>query len=363
VPILTLSIQNFRNIERQEWELSPGLNVLEGENAQGKTNLLESLYFLANGRSFRTQEALSLIRFGSTAAQLQANIGHGSLTSLLEMNLDEAGKKIRLQGKALSGMATVYKVLRVLIFTPESTALFRSAPSVRRRYFDLATGVHRSGYSELLGRYARVLRQRNRLLEQGRPPEELEPFDHQWAELVRLIMAEREEHLRELLPLWQERLAMLAHFHIPLSARWEGRLSREEHPDEAALLRALRDRSAEERRYGRTVLGPNRDDLAVYFGSQWVREVASQGQQRILTIALKLAEADLFAAKTGLSPIFLLDDVGSELDLRHMGQLLEILAGIHAQTVLTTARSGSFASLRARTFRVEAGRLLDGDKA
>lgn len=354
-----ISIQNFRNLEDPTLELSPGLNVLEGENAQGKTNLLEAMYFLANGRSFRTSHLESLIAFGSPGSRLLAGVEHGDLESKVEMFLSEARREVQLSGKKIHGMAKIHRIFRVLIYTPESTALFRTSPGARRRYFDLAIGVHRFDYPVLLGRYSRVLKQRNQTLEQSMGRESREPFDRLWAELSLGIMQARAEYLRDLLPYWRGRLSELTQTHAPLSARWEGRLSLEEHGDVASLLEALWESAGEEERYRRTVLGPNRDDLWVGFGSQAVREVASQGQHRMLTIALKLAQADLFVATSGNSPVFLLDDIGNELDPHHMERLLGMLSEIHAQTLLTTAHPGSYDGLRAKNFWVEKGKILE----
>jgi DNA replication and repair protein RecF len=214
----------------------------------------------------------------------------------------------------------------------------------------------------MISRYARVLRQRNQLLETGAPQEIREPFDRQWAELSLKIMKEREAYLQELLPIWQARLDSLTQSHSPLAARWDGRLKLSHESDEESLLKALLESRDEEFRYRKTVLGPNRDDLTVWFGRRQVREVGSQGQQRMLVIALKLAEADLFYQRTGNSPVFLLDDIGSELDPGHLGKLLAALGEIQAQTILTSAQSGSFDSLHAPSCRVQKGKLISKSK-
>ncbi len=361
MPIQSLTIKNFRNLEEVHWKLAPGLNVLEGENAQGKTNLLEAVFYLANGRSFRTQHRESLIRKGTQGTFLGAQLLHGDLQSPLTMEIAMAGRTVRLVGKTLSSMKRIHELFRVLIFTPDSSLLFRSSPTQRRRYFDHAITVHNPAYGEWIQRYTRVLQQRNRLIEQGSPREALTAFDGQWAELTLEIMRERRAYLKTLLPFWKKRLASLTQTNAALAAEWQGQLNLEEHGAVAALLTALEEASAEERRYGRSLLGPHREDLWVGFGGELVREVGSQGQLRMLVIALKLAEADLFQTKTRHSPVFLLDDVGSELDPRHFERLLEMLTELHSQTILTSAQRGSFASLNARRFWVEMGLLHEGN--
>ncbi len=358
MPLTSIRIQDFRNIEALQAGLSPGLNVLEGENAQGKTNFLEAIYYLANGRSFRSQEIGSLIRFGASSALLEANLAHQDLASHLALELGPEKRDVRLHGKPLQRWGQVHELLRVLIFTPDSSALFRSIPSVRRRYFDHAIGVHQPAYSSLLSRYTRILRQRNELLEMSGPEDLLEGFDRQWAEAAHGVMLLRREYLQELLPRWSTRLEQLGGMDLSLRAQWE-RSATAQDLDTESILQALARGREEERRARRTLRGPPRDDLKVQFGEHAVREVASQGQQRVLVIALKLAEADLFQQKTGRAPVFLLDDLGSELDRERQRRLLQILGEISAQTILTTTQQDAYDSLHARTFLVHLGKIKE----
>lgn len=361
MPFQSLQLQNFRNLSLLDWELAPGLNVLEGENAQGKTNVLEALYVLANGSSFRTSDLLSLITWESLGASLKASIEHQDLISKIQLKINpepRPNKELHLNGKKLRSFKELHRKLRVLIFTPESTTLFRATPSVRRRYFDLAISKHYPHYSATLSRYTRVLRQRNLMLEQGAPTELRESFDLQWAELSLQLILARQEYLAELTPLWQQRLAELTQSHAEFSAQWLGDLSELPKLSETSLLEKLQSTQEKEQRTRRTALGPHREDLVVHFGGKLVKEVASQGQHRMLTISLKLAEADLFVAKTSDPPVFLLDDIGSELDENHLRALLKILGELHSQTVLTTAHRGEYATLAAQTHSVKQGQLI-----
>jgi len=352
-----LTIRNFRNLEEQGFHPGEGLNVLEGDNAQGKTNLLEAIYYLANGKSFRAAETESLIRFGEPQAELAAHWEQETLDYRLELRVRPEGRETKFQGKAIVRLTPVQASLRVLVFTPDSSQLFRSPPLTRRRYFDHAIAVQSPTYGSALNRYQRVLRQRNHLLESGAPPHLLEPFDHQWAESAAELMSERRAYLEILLPIWKSRWRALSGEDWALSASWQGPVEEErvEHPE--ALLEALAGLRSEERRQGRTLLGPQREDLVLSLEGHPVREAASQGQQRMLVIGLKLAEADLFRENSRRSPVFLLDDLGSELDERHRRLLLDSLGEIEAQTFLTTAQHGAYAALHARNFRVVSGRI------
>lgn len=354
-----LHIRDFRNIAGQDWELAPGLNVLEGENAQGKTNFLEAVYYLANGRSFRGSESENLIRFGRERAELKAAWSHEGLEHRLAMRLTPQGREVEFQGKTIVRLAPVQASLRVLVFTPDSAMLFRSPPQARRRYFDHAIAVQRPGYASLLSRYQRILRQRNQVLERGGPPELLASFDRQWAEGALALMRERGAYLEALRGPWARRFQDLLGETVDLNWHWAGPLCERGALDLEGLLETLEGVRAEERRRGLTLLGPQRDDLAATLGGHPLKEIASQGQQRMLVIALKLAEADLFQAQSGRAPVFLLDDLGSELDARHQGLLLDMLGELKAQTLLTSAQQGAYAALHARTFTVREGRLSE----
>lgn len=354
-----LHIKDFRNIADQTWALAPGLNVLEGENAQGKTNYLEALYYLANGRSFRVSEGENLIRFEQSNAELRAQWSDEGLEHRLRIRIFPEGRKVEYQQKEIVRLAPVQSQLRVLIFTPDSSMLFRSSPTLRRRYLDHAISLQLPGYSSLLSRYQRVLRQRNQVLEMGGGYELETTFNIQWAETTLAVMEEREKYLQALKVPWRERVYRLLGESPEIEWRWDGPLYRRGAQDLDALLSVLEEVRQEERRRGQSLLGPQRDDLSILWANRPVKEVASQGQQRMLVIALKLAEADLFQAQHGKSPVFLLDDLGSELDSRHQGLLLEILGELKAQTVLTSAQQGAFSALHARTFRVQSGLLSE----
>jgi DNA replication and repair protein RecF len=358
VPFQSFSIQNFRNIHELQWELAPGLNVLEGDNAQGKTNLLESVYYCANLKSFRTQETESLIRHGESAARLHSSVVHEDLTYRLEISVSAEKKKILFQGKELTRRANLHQSVRVLVFTPDSTPLFRGSTSLRRRYFDHAIALHQPTYTKWLSRYQRVLAQRNQQLGGGGRGELLETYNQQWGEYALELMKMREAYLTELTPLWEKRFSELNGNKWRLQPSWEGRLWKIAPRDLETLLQVLQTSAPEESRQRRTVLGPHRDDLVVQFEGHPIREIASQGQQRLLVIALKLAEADLFQIRHQKAPTFLLDDLGSELDPYHQQLLLERLGDLQAQTILTTTQQGAYDLLQGKTFRVAQGRFV-----
>lgn len=358
MPIHDLSIENFRNIICFRGLLSPRLNILRGENAQGKTNFLEAIYYLANGKSFRVQENESLIQFSKAEARLNCGISHQDLHSQLELKIDSEGRSVKFQNKILHRFTKIHEILRVLVFTPDSTSLFRSSPGNRRRYFDHAISVQQSSYSTLLGRYTRVLAHRNRILERG-DLSALPEFDSQWMKGYQELIAVRQDYLEKILPYWKQRFEELSGMKIEMNAKWESSLGYYQDLDENVLVRALREIRPKETLLRHTLLGAHRDDLRLFFDHHPIRQLASQGQQRLVVIALKLAEADLFQSLTGKNPVFLLDDLGSELDAERQSRLFKVLDTMEAQTFLTTTQESSNLNLRGTEFSVRSGSILE----
>lgn len=355
MPLTSLNIRNFRNIGELAWQPGAGLNILEGENAQGKTNLLEAVYYLANGRSFRVQDPQNLIRFDAAGAELTGRWVEGDLATTVQMRILPEGRETFLQGKPLHRLGKIHEQFRALLFTPDSALLFRGSPTARRRYFDQAIGVVFPEYGPELARYQRILRQRNQCLEDGAPEDVLAGFDRQWADAALVLVAARRKYLRELTPFWERRFRQLSGMELELNTHWEESAGEE---GTAALLEALGRRRSAERARRRTLAGPHLDDLKTLFSRHAVREVGSQGQQRMLVIALKLAEADLFRERGGRGLIFLLDDLGSELDAGRQRRLIDLLGELKAQTVLTTAQTGIYADLQGQTFQIAEGVLF-----
>ncbi|MCP5468615.1 MAG: DNA replication and repair protein RecF [Deltaproteobacteria bacterium] len=352
-----LEVQNFRNLQNTQLEFSPLLNLVIGDNAQGKTNLVEAIYFAATGKSFRTQDLTSLIRENSAQLHLEMQFLHHGLESELKLSLSQDVKELSLLGKKIRSWQKIHALLRVLVFTPDSTLLFRSTPSVKRRYFDQAMSFQFPQYAKLLGRYQRTLRQRNLLLEELAPERLLAPFDQQWAELSAEILRMRRDFLQTLLLDWRKRLSELSDFSANFSAAWQGKLDYERDWDAESLKAELKATAFQEKRYRRTVIGPHLDGVQAFFSGKVLREVASQGQQRMVVIALKLAQADFFQSHNQLAPVFLLDDIGSELDANHLKNLLQTLKQLGAQTFLTTTHSLKMDFSDLKSFQLKQGKI------
>ncbi len=401
-----LSLTNFRNYTRLELSLPDRLTVLQGANAQGKTNLLEAIHLLATARSPRAAAERELINWLALEsplpyARLVGEIGAGRDAEKLELVLELATngggngptvrKQVRVNGAPKRAIDLVGR-LRVVLFLPEDVDLVAGAPGGRRRYLDIALCQIAPAYCRALGEYNRVVTQRNALLRQlrdfGGDQGQLAFWDAQMAEHGSVLIHRRGAAIRDLDRLAADRLAELTggaerlHLgYLPSPdpdvligassgaqvAAQRQRLA-EARPAYAAVsqeevserfLAALRGSRPREIAAGASLLGPHRDDVAFTVDGRDLRPFGSRGQQRTAALALKLAEVQMMRVETGESPLLLLDDVMSELDETRRHTLLDVLASVDQAIVTTTDWSDFSPELlgQARMLRVERGTL------
>lgn len=321
--LATLHLCHFRNYSDLLLEFSAGLNVVHGENAQGKTNLLEAIYFLATGRSPRAGRDQELIQHG--AEELRARARVVRQTGALDLEIaygQETRKALKINGVPERRIANLVGKLAAVFFSPDDLQLVKGPPAGRRRFLDIELSQVSSTYLHHLAVYNRVLAQRNTLLRQIAEghvsPLLLEAFDDKLLDSGSQLIIRR---LRAV-----ESLAKLAaHYHAQMTGGVEqlslsyvnssipdGVTAESEVRDR--LVDALKRHRSEELRRAQTVVGPHRDDLLLRVNGQEARLFASQGQQRTAVLALKLAELEYMREQIGESPVLLLDDVASELD-------------------------------------------------
>ncbi|RIV17644.1 DNA replication/repair protein RecF [Alicyclobacillaceae bacterium I2511] len=369
-----LILQQFRNYKNQLLTLHPHLNVLTGDNAQGKTNVLEAVYYLAVGKSHRTNHDMDLIQQGQTMAQLQVVISREEREQELVLQLRGHTKTARINGIVQSKMTDFIGRLQVVLFAPEDLSLVKGGPSVRRRFIDIELGQSQPAYLYHLGQYARTLQQRNALLKQfahgTRDEEYLSVFDQPLAEHGAQVWLRRSRFLLRMSELVQHTYATLSSSREHLTLDYDCSLpgvdllhnSTSVTALSEAFQNALRQKHELDCRQGHTSLGPHRDDLLFFLDGQNVQSYASQGQQRTIVLALRLAEIDLLREEAGEYPVLLLDDVLSELDNQRQ-QNLVLAMSEKVQIILTTA---NFIQLpktmtqQARLFQVCSG-IISGE--
>lgn len=360
-----LRARGWRNLEPLDFVPGPRVNVLHGDNGQGKTNLIEAAYYLATLRSFRTSHADELVRVGAEAtgrAQLSARIEHRGLDRKVELELGPDGRSVRLDGKNVRGAAAIFGAVSVVLFVPEDLLLPRAAPSARRRFLDLAVFNVERGYYREASAFQKVLKSRNHLLKRGPfDPVLLDAYDEELARTGARVVLRRRALVADLAPRMRDLFHAL-HGPLAVELRYRGAPAIDAAGDEeavrGALLTNLRAQRALDERRRFTGTGPHTDDLEIVLEGRLAREHASQGQLRSLVLALKLAELRNVEARLGDVPVLLLDDVPSELDPTRRRFLFEMVGTLACQTLISVTERDVVSPLEARAdFRVAAGRI------
>jgi DNA replication and repair protein RecF len=355
----SLSVRRVRNIDALDLEPSPRLNVIVGDNGHGKTSVLEAIYLVATTKSFRAEKLASLIKEGTEGASVTARIDEGGARREQRFVLGERSRVARLDGKPPSTLGAYAVRTPVVVFAPADLELVSGGASGRRRLLERVALFVDSPGSEARLRYERAMRSRQRsLAERGPRARELEAFEAVMAtEGARHSLARRRaaERVVEELGRTFSRLAALG---TPVAAGFAPGGTE----DEAVFRQRLaRDRDVDARR-GSASFGPHRDELTLTLLGRPARTHASQGQQRLLALALKLAELECIREARGADPILLLDDVSSELDPERTQAVYDLVLSNRGQVFVTTTRldlfpAGGFDPSQRADFRLARGTL------
>ncbi|AGY80781.1 MULTISPECIES: DNA replication/repair protein RecF [Carnobacterium] len=339
-----IHLSNYRNYEQAEVVFSEGINVFLGENAQGKTSLMEAIYVLAMARSHRTGNDKETIRWEQDFARVSGRIQKKNTTFPLEISISKKGKKAKFNHLEQKKLSEYIGNLNVILFAPEDLSLVKGSPSVRRKFLDMEMGQMSPIYLHHLVQYQHLLKQRNSYLKQLSMKKEkdltfLDILTEQLAEYGAAILLERFSFVKKL-----ENWAKPVHHEISkqkeileidysCSLKITNELSKEQlYSDLMKAFEQGRQRELEQRT---TIFGPHRDDLKFKVNDKDVQTYGSQGQQRTTALSVKLAEIDLMKEMTGEYPVLLLDDVLSELDDERQTHLLKAIQN-KVQTFLTT---------------------------
>lgn len=357
-----LYVQQFRNYESQLLSLSPGMNILYGDNAQGKTNLLEAVYFAAMGGTFKSTADKQMVRLGSQAARVRLRYLTRGVAHINEIILPAAGrKKITCDGLEIKKTSELVGRLKVVLFTPADLELVSGGPAGRRRFMDVSISQLRPRYLYALSRYQKVMEQKNRLLKTGGSGAMLEIWNEELAQTGGMVMWYRKSFLARMGRICAARHREISGGAETLAMAYAPSSPAPQNADMHTLQQELRQelaRQGKREALARTCLvGPHRDDIALQVGSLPARQYASQGQQRTTLLTLKLAQMDLFREETGESPVLLLDDIAGELDAHRLGYLFTALCGV--QVVVTcTAKEQVKTSGDAAYFQVRGGKIV-----
>ena len=324
--IESLDLKDYRNYEELHVGFSKGTNLLYGDNAQGKTNVLEALYLCAAARSHRGSKDREIIRFGCKESHIRMKLQRRNMPYVIDIHLKKDHPKgIAVNGIPLKKASELFGILDVVCFSPEDLYIIKNGPSARRRFVDSELCLLSPLYVKELVDYNRTLVQKNHLLREyaGKSGWEgmLDIYDEQLKSCGDKLIIERRDFLNEL-------DEIIRRIHREITSGTEELKLKYESCD-------FRDLRKEELRQHMTLSGPHRDDIGFYINGKDLRTYGSQGQQRTAALSLKLAEIELVGKKAGEPPVLLLDDVLSELDTRRQNKLVGAIGNI--QTIITAA--------------------------
>ncbi|MCT1577201.1 DNA replication/repair protein RecF [Oceanobacillus kimchii] len=344
-----LELTNYRNYDQLEIAFDDQINVIIGENAQGKTNLMEAIYVLSFARSHRTPREKELIQWDKDYAKIEGRITKRNQSVPLQISITSKGKKAKVNHLEQHRLSDYIGSVNVVMFAPEDLTIVKGAPQIRRRFMDMELGQIQPTYIYHLAQYQKVLKQRNHLLKQlQRKPNSdttmLEVLTDQLIEHASILLERRFIYL-ELLRKWAEPIHRgisreLEQLEIQYSPTIE--VSEEANKEKIGNIYQMKfsDVKQKEIERGTTLVGPHRDDLIFYVNGKDVQTYGSQGQQRTTALSIKLAEIELIYQEVGEYPILLLDDVLSELDDYRQSHLLNTIQGKVQTFVSTTSVEG-----------------------
>lgn len=360
--IRSLELKDYRNYETLNIALDDGINIFYGDNAQGKTNILEGIYLAATTKSHRGSKDKEMIRFGKNEAHIRMHIEKNDMSHRVDMHL----KRNKAKGCAIDGIpirksSELLGLMHVVFFSPEDLTIIKNGPAERRRFVDMELCQLNRVYLGDIAAYNKVVLQRNNLLKQMSRDDQFEGMLDVWDEqLVRYgtrVINERTRFISELSELIGPIHEKISGGREHLVLKYEPNVSAEQFAIELAMHRD------NDKRLGSTSYGPHRDDLGFYIDGLNVRQYGSQGQQRSTALSLKLAEIELVRRNIHDTPVLLLDDVLSELDSYRQNYLLESINDI--QTVITCTGLDEFVNHRMninQVYYVENGHATHGQE-
>ena len=347
--IKSLELENYRNYKNLSLEFDKGTNILTGENAQGKTNILEAVYLCSTTKSHRGSKDSEIINFDSEEGHLRTIINKKEEDIRIDIHLRKSKSKvIALNLEKLKKTSELIGILNVVLFSPEDLNIIKGGPSYRRTFIDMQICRLDSSYVFNLSNYNKIIDQRNKLLKdiyfQPALKETLFIWDSQLQSYGSQVIKKRREFVNELNEIVKEIHYKLTNQKEFLDIKYE--------PDtlEDEIENTLKQNAERDLRSKATSAGPHRDDYVININGMDARKYGSQGQQRTAALSLKLAEIEIIKRNTKDNPIFLLDDVLSELDSNRQNMLLDSISNI--QTIITCTGLDDFINERFTINRV-----------
>ncbi len=361
--INSITLENYRNIKELSVNFDD-VNIIWGQNAQGKTNLLEAIYLFSGAKSFRGAKDKELVKFNCNYAKLNLDFYANSREQTAEIIIKDR-KSVQLNGIKKKSAAQLGDEIKTVIFSPDHLNMIKDGPSERRKFIDGALCQIKSNYRTLLKNYNRTLVQRNTLLKKAEKAEEVEPMLEVWnvnlANLGAKIIFQRIMYLKALKPYLESIFEGISDGkeNIELAYIGADTYLSDVNDIEKKLYEKMKSHTKIDVLNHTTTKGPHRDDIEILINGKSVKTYGSQGQQRSSVLALKLAEASLLKEMTGENPIALLDDVMSELDEKRQDYILNHIKDL--QVFITCCDKETVLRLKkGKTFHIENGTLSEG---
>ena len=349
-------LKNFRNYAWAQINPAPTANLLIGQNAQGKTNLVEAVYYLCVGKSPRTPREKELIKHGEQQAYLRIDAVKKTGKVKIEAYLTRTeNRRISVNGIPVKKIAELMGTVKAIFFSPDELKIVKEAPADRRRFLDIDLSQLSRSYFYNLTRYNKILSQRNKLLKSKKYLKEtVDIWDEQLAECGAQVAYKRQEFVARLARFARKAQSYLTDGQENLEIEYEGFKGQNPHQIKQNFLGRLKNELDYDIERGYTNTGIHKDDIALSVNGVDIRSFGSQGQQRTAALALKLAELEIFSSLSKESPILILDDVFSELDKIRRLRLMERIKNI--QTFITSAHFDE--DIKATVFEVKSGQIF-----
>ena len=374
--IKSLKLLYFRNYLSTNIDAHPSLNVLVGNNANGKTNIIESIFCLALGKSYRTKSDSECIMFGETATAMSCIVNKNDRELDIMLGINNKGKSAKIAGIKKTKLTDFVGELNVVLFSPEDLQIVKGSPALRREFMNREFYQFSRIYHKYYLMYQHLLKQRNSYLKDMRknPKDEmslayLETLTSQLAKVALYITKERVSFVQDISKLTYKNMLNISNGQETLKIKYKSSVLdalniseiNDESFTEENLTKVMMKKSFDDIMRGSTKIGPQHDDLEFYINDLDAKMYASQGQQRSIVLSLKLAEINYLKEKTGTYPVLLLDDVLSELDKNRQLKLLDAI-NENVQTFITTPSISDIKEdllKKAKVFKIEDGNISE----
>lgn len=348
-----IKLKNFRNYEEQEIELEPNINIFYGDNAQGKTNIIESIFLCAIGKSFRTSKDKELIKFDKDYTSVNIEFEKSDRSGKIKIDIGNK-KEIYVNGIKIKKLSELLGNLNIVIFTPDDIQILKEGPQKRRRFLDIMIGQLRPNYIHYLNLYNKTLEQRNNYLKQirleNKSEDMLEIWNEKLAEYGEKIFTYRNEFIEKIKNKIEDIHNDITSNNEKIEIEYESNCFNKEE-----YIKLLKERTKLDIIKGFTTKGVHRDDFVIYINNEPVNIYGSQGQNRTVILSLKIAELQVIYDEIGEYPILLLDDFMSELDEKRRNNFIDNIK--NTQVIITCTEKIKNINTEHKIFNVKKGEI------